>query len=98
MLFVVRLVDRPGSLTVRQRSLPAHLEWLDQHQEQVRVAGSLRPQPDAAPVGACWIVEATDKIAVEKLIHSDPFWVCGLRQEFEILHWSKAFPERFTPV
>ena len=94
MLFVVRFTDHQQRLATRKQFLPAHLEWLEAHNKKVLVPGSLRPEPDAAPIGAFWIVEAENKNEVEHLLQSDPFWVQGLRQRYEILHWSKAFPER----
>ena len=94
MLFVVRFTDNRERLATRKEFLPAHLEWLEAHDKNVLVPGSLRPEPDAAPIGACWIVEAENRNEVEHLLQSDPFWVQGLRQSYEILHWSKAFPER----
>jgi uncharacterized protein len=94
MLFVVRFTDDPQRLSTRKQFLPDHLEWLEAHKKNVLVPGSLRPEPDAAPTGACWIVEAQDKNEVEHLLQSDPFWVHGLRKSREILHWYKAFPER----
>jgi hypothetical protein len=93
MLFVVILTDRPNTAALRQQWLPAHLEWLKQ-QTAVRQAGSLREQPDANPIGGCWVVEAPDSAAVSSLIESDPFWVNGLRQSVRVLHWSLVFPER----
>jgi uncharacterized protein YciI len=98
MLFIVRFTDKPECLSTRKQFLPAHLQWPDQHQQTVLVAGSLRPEPDAAPVGGLWVVEAQNKTEVESLFLTDPFWVQGLRQSFEILHLSKAFPERKVPV
>ena len=98
MLFIVRFTDRPERLALRKELLPAHLQWLEEHQSVVLVAGSLRPEPEAAPVGAVWIVEAASRAAVEALLQTDPFWAQGLRQGFEIFHWFKAFPERKVPV
>lgn len=98
MFFVVRFTDKPECLPIRKQFLPAHLQWLEQHQGAVLVAGSLRPEPEAAPVGAFWVVEAESKSAVEALLLTDPFWVHGLRQSVEVLHLSKAFPERRVPV
>jgi uncharacterized protein YciI len=98
MLFIVRFADTPNKLDLRERLLCAHLEWLEKHQAQVLVAGSLRVEPDAPPVGACWIVEAADKAEVQSVFASDPFWTGGLRSSVEILHWSKAFPDRQTSV
>ena len=90
MLFVVRFTDKPDSLAIRRKFLPAHIEWLDLHRDTILVAGSLRTEPGAVPVGGLWIVEAESKEAVETLLREDPFWTQGLRQGYEILHWSKA--------
>lgn len=98
MLFIVQLTDKTESLTLRNQLLPAHLEWLDVHRASVLVAGSLRREPHAAPVGGCWVVEAGAKEDVEALVRTDPFWVGGLRDNCQVFHWSKAFPDRLTPV
>lgn len=98
MLFIVRFTDKPECLSTRKQFLPAHLQWLEQHQQTVLVAGSLRAEADATPVGGLWIVEAQSKAEVESLFLTDPFWVHGLRQSIEVLYWSKAFPDRRVPV
>jgi len=98
MLFIVRFTDNLEQLSTRERFMPAHLQWLEQHQQAILVAGSVRPEPDAAPVGGVWIVEARSRAEVEALFLTDPFWVHGLRRSVEVLHWSKAFPERKVPV
>ncbi|MBC3869482.1 YciI family protein [Undibacterium oligocarboniphilum] len=98
MLFILIFHDHQDKLTVRQQHMAAHLDWLSQHQQSIRVAGSLRIEPEQAPLGACWIVEAAGKAAVNALIVTDPFWQHGLRASVEILHWSKAFPDQSTPI
>ena len=98
MLHVVRFVDRADRLRTREEFLAAHLAWLEEHRDRVLVAGSLRRQAEASPVGGLWIVEAACTADVEALIHSDPFWTQGLRESFEILLWSKAFPGRLVPI
>lgn len=94
MLFAVRFTDKIDGHDVRVRYLNEHLVWLDQNKEKVLVGGSLRAAPGQSPVGGLWIVEAVDKGEVEALVQGDPFWTAGLRQNIEILHWSKAFPNR----
>ena len=98
MLFVVRFTDRPEQLAIRNKFLPEHIEWLDKHRATVLVAGSVRPDMENPPVGALWVVEAEQKADVEQLFRTDPFWVNGLRNTYEILHWTKAFPERRVQV
>jgi uncharacterized protein len=98
MLFVVNFADRADRLLVRQQYLPDHLRWLDANSERVLVAGSLRREPDAAPIGGLWIVEAPSRSDLEALLEGDPFWIHGLRESWTILHWSKAFPDRTALV
>jgi uncharacterized protein YciI len=98
MLFIVQFTDKPEGLPLRSQLLPAHLEWLETNRDSVLVAGSLRHQPEAAPVGGCWVVEAGAKADVEALVRTDPFWIGGLRDSCQVFHWSKAFPDQLTPV
>jgi uncharacterized protein len=98
MLFAVIFTDRADRLAVRQQYLPDHLRWLDAHRDYVLVAGSLRRDPDAAPIGGLWIVEAPSKTHLETLLEGDPFSMHGLRESQTICHWSKAFPDRATLV
>jgi len=96
MLFVVLFNDRPEAFALREREMAAHLAFLKQHEKTVKVAGSLRESPEYKPMGACWIVEAANKAAVQALIEADPFHAMGLRASHRILHWSKAFDKAAT--
>lgn len=90
MLFIVRFTDRPGTLPLRNQCLAAHLDWLAQHRDSIRVAGSIRTEEGSAPVGSCWIVDAPDRDHAHALCAQDPFWVAGLRESVEILYFSPA--------
>ena len=98
MLFIVRFEDDLNQLETREKYLDAHIQWLDENKEQVLVGGSLRKALNTQPVGGLWIVNAESIAAVELLMETDPFWVNGLRRSREILHWSKAFENRFVEV
>jgi len=98
MLFAVQFVDRQDRYAVREQHLQAHCAWLDRHRDVVLVGGSLRNAPADQPVGGLWIVEAESRAAIAALIQTDPFWMHGLRERFEIYHWSKAFPERHALI
>jgi uncharacterized protein len=39
-------------------------------------------------------VEAESKDSIHALMQTDPFWICGLRQEVQVLHWSKALEQQ----
>ena len=93
MLFVIRFIDRADCREIRERYLDAHLAWLGHRRQSILVAGSLRETPDSVPLGGLWVVEAESKNAARELFQTDPFWVHGMRESVEILHWSKAFPD-----
>ena len=90
MLFVVLFTDFPGHGALRAQHLQAHIDWVAEHADTVRVAGSLRVEPGDVPKGGLWIVEAESKEAIHQLMQTDPFWTCGLRERVEVLHWNKA--------
>ena len=98
MLFIARFVNNPDRLESLPQHYPAHVQWLKEHESVILVPGALRSEPDATPVGGLWIVRADSKADVEALFRTDPFWVQGLRQSYEILYWSKAFPDKTVPV
>ncbi len=98
MLFIVRFTDDAAMLSVRTQYLAEHIDWLDANSSLILVAGSLRDEPDSDPIGATWIVDAPSRDDVIELIQTDPFWIHGLRQNVEIHFWSKAFPDRQSPV
>jgi uncharacterized protein YciI len=98
MLFILKFTNKPGTAELVTQLYPAHVQWLKEHESNVLVPGALRTEPSAPPVGGLWIVRAESKADVEALFQTDPFWVNDLRQSFEILYWSKAFPDKTVPV
>lgn len=94
MLFAVRFYDKPERLDVRKNWLNAHLEWLRTHSDIVLAGGSLRLDPESEAVGALWIVQCDSRKIIDDLLRTDPFWVHGLRERYEIHSWHKAFSEQ----
>jgi uncharacterized protein len=76
---------------VRDQYMQSHLRYLADNAEEILVAGSLRENPDSNPIGALWIIESESKERVMDLVEDDPFFINGLRKDYEIFHWSKAF-------
>jgi uncharacterized protein YciI len=98
MLFILRFTNKPEAAGLIGQYYPAHVEWLKERQSVILVPGAIRTDPDAPPIGGLWIVRAESKAEVEELFRTDPFWVQGLRQSYEILYWYKAFPDKAVPV
>jgi len=93
MLFVARFEDDPDALRIREAQTDNHMAFLAEHADQIVVAGPLREEPEAAPIGAMWIVEAPDREAAEALLDEDPFWIHGLRRSRSVLQWSRVVPD-----
>jgi uncharacterized protein YciI len=94
MLFAVLFTDHPDRGLLRSTHLQSHIDWVAANQAQVRVAGSLHEAAGQVPKGGLWIVEAESKDSDHQLVQTDPFWICGLRQSVEVLHWSKALDQQ----
>jgi uncharacterized protein YciI len=94
MLYAVRFYDKENVPAIRTQYLPDHFKWLEEHGDQVLVGGSLRVTAENPPVGALWIVEAESQAQVEELLKTDPFWVQGVREKYEVFLWMKAFRDK----
>lgn len=98
MLFAVIFTDRPASADLRAANLQAHIDWLETHKDMIPVGGSLRMEPDQTPKGGLWIAHAESKASLDAVLKTDPFYTAGLRQSYEILHWSKANAQRMVTI
>ena len=98
MLFILRFTNNPEKVHLVPQYYPDHVEWLKERESMILVPGAIRTDPDAPPIGGLWIVRAESKAEVEALFRTDPFWVNDLRQGYEILYWSKAFPDKAVPI
>ena len=94
MLFVVLFTDKQGCGHIRSLYSQKHIEWLETNKEVIPVGGSLKVELGQVPKGGLWIAEADSKQQLDDLLKTDPFYTSGLRQSYEILHWSKANDER----
>ena len=93
MLYIVLFTDNADRADVRQRLMPAHLSFLEQHRSSIRAAGPLCEAADGSGAGGLWLVEAEDHGAVDDLVHQDPFWPTGLRKNVRILTWQQVFAD-----
>ena len=94
MLFAVIFTDQSAKGEVRAQHLHEHIEWLETNKNVIPIGGSLRQELGQVPKGGLWIADAQSKSQLEDLLKTDPFYVAGLRQSYEILHWSKANEDR----
>ena len=87
MLFVIRAKDKAGALPVRQANYDAHKAFLaDTSAYGVRIvmSGPLVADDGASMVGSLFVVEAADRVTVERFNQADPFHAAGIWQNVSI--------------
>ena len=77
---------------VRTAHEPAHLQFLEQHRDEIPMAGGLRDEPGGPYVGGLWVFEVTSKQRAQDLIESDPYFKAQPRK-YRLLAWGKALPQ-----
>jgi len=87
MRFVALLEDKPDTGALRDAHQAAHEAFLRTHKGTILMAGALREQADARPIGGLWLFEADSKQAVEVIIAEDPFYKAGMRATIRVLDW-----------
>lgn len=92
MRFVVIFEEGPEMAPVREAHEPAHLTYLEQHREEIRMAGGLRNQHGGPYVGGLWVCEVASRERAVELIEQDPFYRARPRK-YRLLAWGKALPQ-----
>ncbi|MFV1802602.1 YciI family protein, partial [Phaeobacter sp. JH18-12] len=92
--WVVIFKDSIEMLEVRARKdlRDAHVAYAKDHPELL-IGGGLKPEEDEPFCGALWVVEATTKAEVKKLVENDPFYFPKHRS-FEIFTWGKLLEDQ----
>jgi uncharacterized protein YciI len=87
-LFVITAYDKPGALAVRLEHRPAHLAYMADHGDVVKLAGPfLTAAEDGEPRGSLLVVEAEDRAAAQAFAAGDPFAVAGLFESSKVEPW-----------
>ena len=91
MRWVAIFADTPGALAIREANARAHLDYLERHRDQIRLAGGVRDEPGRPPDGGLWILDnITDRAEAVRLCEDDPFFTSGLRQSYVLKAWGFA--------
>ncbi len=92
MLFVVHALDKKDILPTRAKYYRAHRIHLDKSEDyavDVVTAGTLVADDGETPVGSIFVVDATDRAAVDAFTRSDPYHLNGVWQRVEIHRYNK---------
>lgn len=98
MLFVIHATDKPGTLPTRAKHYRDHRIHLDKagdHGVDVVTAGTLVADDGETPCGSVFVIDAGDRAAVDRFVHSDPYHVNGVWERVQIHGYNK---KRGTPI
>ena len=83
MLFALVCIDKPDSLEVRLGAREAHLAYVRERLDQMKLGGPfLDDRGDMA--GSLMVIEAEDRSAAEAFNRDDPYTKAGLWERVEI--------------
>lgn len=92
MRFIAMFDEGPEMVPVREAHEPAHLAFLEQHQDEIKMAGGLRNEHGGPYVGGLWVFEVTSRERAVELIEADPYYQAHARA-YRLLAWGKALPQ-----
>lgn len=74
MRLVVIFEEGAEMAPVREAHELAHLAYLEQHRQEVRMAGGLRNQHGGPFVGGLWVLDVESRERALELIEQDPYY------------------------
>jgi len=72
MLYFCHRVDKPGTLDLRMKTRPAHMEYAEKIGDTLFFAGPTMDD-DGNMNGSVWIIEARDRAHAEAILADDPY-------------------------
>lgn len=83
MLFALMCLDKPNALDVRMGAREAHLAYVREWLDQVKLAGPLLDD-EGRMAGSLLILDVADRAAAEAFNAADPYTLAGLWGSVEI--------------
>jgi uncharacterized protein YciI len=91
MPYALIFKDKPGSLELRTRLRPTHLDYLTENKARILAGGALIDDDGTGGDGGVIIVNTEDRAEAEAFAANDPFTKGGLFESVTIRRWRKAF-------
>lgn len=92
MLYVLMCEDKPDSQTLRLATRDAHLNYVGNHAESIRVAGPMLGDDGEQMVGSLFLIEADDAEAVRAFHEADPYTQAGLWSRITLRPFRQVLP------
>jgi len=90
MLFIAYCVDKPDHLQIRLDTRPAHVDFLKEKGDDLKIAGPTTGSDGETPNGSLLIFEDNDLEAAKSWVNGDPYKAAGLFEEVTVKPWKHA--------
>jgi len=94
VIYVFRLLDKPGAAALRDRVRPAHKAYLGTVAERIAFAGPLTADDGVAMIGSLLAIEFPSRAAAHAWLADEPFTRAGLYAGVEIHAFVNLWPQR----
>jgi uncharacterized protein len=96
MLWVLSLIDKPGSKEMRAKNQEAHTAYLKKVDHQCFSTGPLQSDDGSALIGSLWIISANSRAEAQAFADNEPFFRAGVFQSYTITRWRRS-PKHWHP-
>lgn len=87
MLFALICTDKPGALDLRLASRDAHLGFLADHKEMIKLGGPFITEDASGMTGSLIIMEGNSVEEVRAVAEQDPYAKADLFESVDIRPW-----------
>jgi hypothetical protein len=100
VIYVFRLLDRPGAAELRQRVRPEHKAYLAQVADRIAFAGPLTHDDGVQMIGSLLAIDFASREAAMAWLAGEPFTRAGLYAGVEVQAFVNLWPQRagFPPA
>ncbi|MBX3636531.1 MAG: YciI family protein [Rubrivivax sp.] len=100
MIYVFRLLDKPGAAELRQRVRPEHKAYLGAVAERIAFAGPLTADDGQTMIGSLLAIDFPGREAAMAWLAGEPFTRAGLYAGVEVHAFVNLWPQRagFPPA
>ncbi len=100
MIYVFRLLDKPGAAELRQRVRPEHKAYLAQVADRIAFAGPLTHDDGVQMIGSLLAIDFDSREAATAWLAEEPFTRAGLYAGVEVQAFVNLWPQKagFPPA
>ena len=100
MIYVILLMDRPGTADLRVQVRPEHRAYLAQLADRMAFAGPLTSEDGQTTVGSLLAIDFPNRVAVDAWLKDEPFTKAGVYEAPVVHVFNNMWPQKvgFPPA